>query len=273
MAEIMQRNTYSVQQILDYTECPLCYHLKYIEGRPPSTEYLADNNNIYYQEAVLETIRHYYILHQQGKPPKLKALLDKYYSLWLEKTGMEDNGSILTRKIEDSGRHAREKRSKYITIGYDTLRAFYEKNATLPQAVLGVHHPYSIALKELTVTGEFDLIREIAGKKKDERQIEVVSFQLTKRKPDISIIQKDFKLTAMFFAFEQMFEVQPDRFTLYYINRDEEIPVVRSIEEYKRMLSVLDGFRQSVDTIPPYPRPGAHRFGSPYKELCDNYYN
>lgn len=273
MKEIEQRRTYDIQEILDYTECSLCHHLKYIQNRRPSNSFLADNPNIVYQEAVLETMRYYYINHQQGKPPELKALFDKYYTLWLEKTGTQDDGSILTRKLEHATKHEREKRSKYITIGYDTLRAFYEHNARTPQAILGVHHPYTIELKSMLVSGYFDVIREVEGKKKGERDIEVVSFQLSKKKPDVSAISKDLKLTAMFFGFEQLFEVKPDKFTLYYVNRNEEIPVFRSIEEYKRMLSILDGVQHAIEHVPPYPRPGAHRFDSPYKELCDNYYN
>lgn len=269
--EIIQRKTYTIQQVIDYTECSLCYYLKYIKKAQPAPGFLADNQNIAYQEAVLETIRFYYLEHQNGKPPALKTLYDKYYRLWLNKTGKEESASILTRKAEDSTKHAREKRSKYINMGYETLRKFYGQNAKTKQAVLAVHHPYEIKLEEMSITGNFDLIREVMNPKTKRREIELVSFQLSQRKPDERTVLHDLNLTAMSYGFKETFDVLPDRFSLYYINRNETVSVFRETNEYKRMFAVLDGFRQSVDTIVPYPRPGAHRLPSPYKDICDNY--
>lgn len=272
MAKQSKLKQYTIQEILDYMDCPLCHHLKYIKGLPPSQDYLMDNPNVHYQEAVLETMRYYYTLHQQEKPPTLKALFDKYYTLWLEKTGTEDDGSILTRKLEHSTKHEREKRSKYITQGYDTLRSFYDLNAQTPQAILAINHPYTIKLGEMTVTGYIDVIREVEGHKENTRNIEILSMQLSKRKPDRSAIQTDLKLIAMALAFEQMFQVRPDAFKLHYVNREEIEPFIPDTGQYTRLVAIIDAFGKSVDTVDPYPRPGAHRFGSPYKELCDNYY-
>lgn len=269
--EIAQRKTYTINQIMDYMDCSLCYHLKYIKGYAPSDTFLADNKNVAYQEAVIETIRYYYLEHQNKKPPALKSLYDKFYTLWLDKTGTTDRGSILTRKIEDSGRHAREERSKYIQKGYDTLRKFYGQNAKIRQAVLAVQHPYHIQMKQMSVSGEFDLVREVMNEKTREREIELVSFQLSTRKPDESRIKHDLNLSAMAFGFEQTFETRPDRFILSYINRGQDVPIYRGTSEYNRMFAILDGFQQSVERVTPFPRPGAHRVASPYKELCDNY--
>ena len=269
--EIAQRKNYTVNQILDYMDCSLCYHLKYTKGVLAPADFLANNQNVAYQEAVLETIRFYYLEHQNGRPPELKTLYDKYLTLWQEKTGTVSSGSILTRELKDSTKMAREKNSKYIGKGYEAIQKFYNQNATIRQAVLAVQHPYDIEMKQLSVTGTFDLVREVMNEKKREREIELVSFQLGIRKPDESKLKHDLNLSAMAFGFEQAFETRPDRFILSYINRNENIQIYRGLDEYKRMFAVLDGFQQSVDTITPYPRPGAHKIASPYKELCDNY--
>ena len=261
---------YTIKQILDYMECPLCYHLKYVKRLPPSKDALIDDKNILYQECIQESIRYYYLEHQQGKPPTLKEMYNKFYSLWMDKTGTRDRNTIFTRSIEDSGKHGREERSRYITKGYETIQKFYGENAKKKQAVLAVNHPYTIQLDQSAVVGEFDLIREVMNPKTKRREIEIVNFQTTTRKPDESILQTDLSLTGMAFAFEQMFQTTPDRFIVDFINRKEQVELHHYATDYKRMFSIIQGFILSVDN-PPYPRPGAHRVHSPYKLYCDQF--
>lgn len=267
---IVQRKEYSMEQIMDYMDCSLCYHLKYIKKLEPPKDILTDNKSIIYKECVTEAMRYYYLEHQLGKPPTLKAVYDKFYSLWLDKTNTRQQNSIMTRSEKDSGKHEREKNSRYVTMGYETLKKFYGQNANKKQAILAVNHPYQIVLDDMTLVGHFDLIREVLTKDK-RREIEVVSFQLSNRKPEEDTIKRDISLTAMEYAFRQMFQTPPDSFLLNYVNRQEEIRIFRDVEDYKRLFSILKGFIASVDTVPPFPRPGAHRIYSPYKEYCDHY--
>lgn len=271
MATEHQRKQYSMQQVLDYMDCPLCYDLKYVQKLAVPETVLTDNKNIIYQECTREAIHYYYLEHQQGKPPTLKAVYDKFYSLWMEKTATLDQNSIFSRKLEDAGKHGREERSRYITKGYETLKKFYGQNAKKKQAILAVNHPYEIILDNISIVGQFDLIREVMGTKSKRREIEIVSFQLSNRQPDGDTLERDLSLTAMEYAFRQMFQTAPDNFVLNYINRSEELKIFRELNEYKRMFAIFEGFVSSVDTVSPFPRPGAHKFYTPYKELCDNY--
>lgn len=266
-----QRKTFTTEQILDYMDCSLCYHLKHEKKLILPAETFLENKNLIQQQCVQETIRYYYLEHQQGRPPSLKKVYDKFYSLWMEKTDTLEQNSIFTRPLEEATRHAREERSRFITKGYETLKTFYGENARLKQAILAVNHPYQIVTEKAIITGSFDLIREVIGKESKRREIEVVSFQMTKRKPDEAVVKQDFVLTTMHYAFYETFQTAPDNFVIKYLNRGEELIVTRDLNDYKRMMSVIEGFALSVDTLPPFPRPGAHFFHSPYKTYCDNY--
>lgn len=270
-AKKKQRNTYTIEQILDYMDCSLCYHLKYDAKVSPSTETLLSNKNIIYQQCMNETIHFYYIQHQQGQPPTLKKVYDKFYGLWMEKTDTLEQNSIFTRSLEEASRHSREERNKFITKGYQGLKTFYAQNAKQKQAILAVNHPYEIVLDNAIITGSFDLVREVMGAESKRREIEIVSFQTTKRKPDEEIIKHDFALTVMHYAFYETFQTQPDNFIINYVNRNEEVKVTRDLNEYRRMLAIIESFVSSVESIRPYPRPGAHLLYSPYKSHCDNY--
>lgn len=271
MAKKQQPKHYTIKQILDYMDCSLCYHLKYEKKLPPPEGALVEDKNILYQECIKEAISFYYSEHMQGRPPTLKAVYDKYYALWMEKTGTTERNSIFTRTFEESSKHGREERSRYITKGYETLQRFYKANAKKKQSVLAVNFPYEINLGSVIIAGEFELIREVIGEESKRREIEIVSFQTSTRKPDDGVLAHDLTLSTMAYAFMQTFKVAPDKFLLHYINREEFVSVERDGAEFRRMMAVLDGFVQSVDTIKPYPRPGAHRLFSPYKRYCDTY--
>ena len=265
------RQQYTIHQILDYMDCSLCYHLKNVKKLEPPAGTLVEDKNILYQECIQEAIRYYYLEHQQGKPPALKAVYDKFYSLWMDKTDTRERNSIFTRTLEEGGKHGREERSRYVTKGYETLQKFYAQNARKKQAILAVNHLYEIILDDISLVGEFELIREVMGKQSKRREIEIVTFQTTTRKADDDMLKRDLTLTAMHYAFYETFQTMPDNFILNYINREEELFITRDANEYKRMFSILTGFVQSVNTVDPFPRPGAHRRFSPYKEYCDNY--
>ena len=267
----MQRKTYTVEQILDYMDCSLCYHLKYEKKVELPKETFVQNKNLIYKECLEETMYFYYLQHQLGQPPTLKKVYDKFYTLWMERTDTLDKNSILTRPLEEAGKDARAERSKFVTKGYESLKHFYAENAKKKQAVLAVNHPFEIVLEGAIITGSFDLIREVMGKESKRREIEVVSFQTSKRKPDEETLKHDFALTVMHYAFYEMFKTQPDNFVLAYVNRNEEILIMRGMEEYKRMIAIIESFIYSVENIRPYPRPGAHLVYSPYKTHCDNY--
>lgn len=262
---------YTIEQVLDYMNCPLCYHLKHEKEVALPKNFLIDNKNIAYQEVMFETIRYFYIEHQKGKPPTYKKLCDKFYRSWLEKTDSLDTMSILTRKMKNATRDAREEQSRYVKEGYRSLENFYKNNASTKQAVLAVNHPYNIKIKGIEITGNFDLVREILNPKSKLREIQLVNFQLTRQKPSEEDLNNNLELLTMALGFKQIFGVHPDQFILYYPSRNDSVHLIHEPNDYRRSLQVLNAFRMSVDSVPPYPRPGAHKTLSPYKEYCDNY--
>lgn len=251
-------------------DCSLCYHLKYVEKVTPAAALVIDDKNQIYQECMQEAIAYYYSGHMEKNPPTLKQMYDKFYTRWLEKTDNVGRNSILTRRLEDAGRHKREENSRYVQRGYDGIQKFYRQNAQLPQSILAINHPFEVVFDEVIITGEFPVVREVMGSDK-RRRIQVVNFPLSTRKPDEDVLQRDLSLTMMALGFRHTFQADPDELLLHYINRDELIPIRRSANDYSRLLSVLEAFLQSVDTVKPFPRPGGHRGYSPYKEYCDNY--
>lgn len=250
-------------------ECSLCYHLKYNEHVKPHTDFVVDDKDRIYKEAMHSAISYYYSGHMEKKPPTLKQVYEKFYSIWLEKTDTWEDNSVLTRNLRNAGRHKREEVSRHVTRGYESLQKFYTENANLKQSVLAVNHDYEVAFEEAIVTGTFPLVREVM--RNNRRKIEIVFFPLSSRKPSLDEIERDLSVTMAAYGFRHVFKAEPDAVMMHYVGRNEFIPITRTANDYKRLFSVLEGFLKSVDTIPPFPRPGGHRIYSPYKEYCDNY--
>ena len=264
-----QRQTYTIEQVLEYMDCSLCYHLKYHEKRIPPAGDWSSSKNFIYKDCMKETITYYYTGHMEKNPPTLKQLYDKFYSRWLERTGGIEENSILTRKLENARKDKRNELSSYVTKGYEAIRSFYETNASLKQAVLAVNHPYEIVFDNAIISGEFPIIREVVVKNK--RKIELIDFSFSTRKPDESILQKNMSYSMMALAYRDVFQSDPDEFQVYFPARKESISLYRTANDYKRLFSIIEAFLRSVNRIDPFPRPGGHLGFSPYKELCDNY--
>ena len=270
LKQYIQRK-YTVEQVLDYMECPLCYHLKHEKKIPLKEDFLADNKNIAYQEAMFETMRYFYIEHQKKKPPTYKNLCDRFYRSWLEKTDSLDTMSILTRKLKNATRDAREEQSRYIKEGYKGLENFYSYNSSGKQAVLAVNHPYTIRLKSIEIEGKFHLVREIYNPQSKLREIQLIVFHLGKQLHTEETLKTDLNLLSMGLGFKEIFGVHPDRFILYYPSKGESVEISHKMSDYKKAIHIFNAFRLSVENIPRYPRPGAHKTISPYKKYCDNY--
>lgn len=262
---------YSVEQLLDYMDCPLCYHIKHVEGRRPPEHVAYQQKNRIFKEAMQETIAFYYRKHLERNPPTLKQLYDKFYQAWLLKTNTVGEESIFTRKVEDAVKKEREDTSRYVTRGYQNLRLFYQQNSEIKQSIIAIHHPYELVMGDAIITGTIPLIREVASKY-NKRTIELGSFSLSYKKPAIENLITDIRYTIAAFAYQNVMKSTPDRVYVNHLMSGEDFPLVYGANDYKRLLAIIEGFTQSVGRVTPHPRPGGHLIKNDYQLLCDNYY-
>ncbi len=262
---------YSLEQVFDYLDCSLRYEMKYTKKLPPLGLLALDDKSSIYKDCIQETIYFYYIQHQQGHPPTLKKVYEKFYSLWLDRTQTHASVSILTRSLEEASDRGRKEKERYVTNGYKLLKSFYDDNATRQQAVIAVNHPYEITFDGIRIAGTFELIREVLAPNGKMRTIEAVSFRTSTRKPDDFQLRHDLYSTFMHYAFLQTFQTRPDRFSINYLGLNTELQLDKTNDDYKRMLAVLAGFAAAVEQVPPFPRQGLQCKFCPFQQYCDCY--
>lgn len=265
-----KQKQYTLQQILTYLDCPLVYHLKYEKKIQSPISVTRLNKGLIYKESMDETIAYYYRGHLEKKPPTLKQMYDRFYSLWMEKTDTVNENSILTRRLEDSGHLTRQEISEHIQVGYNAIRSFYLKNNDLKQSILGVNFPFEIVLNSGVIVGHIPLIREVEYHP-NQRRIEMLDFTTTKKRQYLDEKNISPHNVLLSFAFRSVMKMEPDRYFMHSLTQDELADVNVSANDYKKFFRMVNAFLQSVDTIEPYIPPNA-RYPDPFfKELCENY--
>lgn len=204
-----------------------------------------------------------------GKAPELKQLYSRYLKLWHQMSGTEEK-DIFNRDPKEAGKRGKQAREQYILRGYETLKKFYESNMSVKQSILAVNYPYEIFVDGISIKGYFGLIREVQIPRRKRRIVEIVDFNLSKRKPNEFFLDHDMYSTFMHYAFVQTFKEFPDQFTMHYINQDTQVPLVRTSQEYHRMIRVVQSFSKSIQTIKPYPRQSFGCQSCPFLLECDN---
>lgn len=258
----------SIEQLFDYLQCPLRYHMKHerhIEVRTKDAV-----QGIAYKEAFHHTLFFYYNSMQQGRIPTLKQMYEKFAKLWHEKSDIAMEG-VLVEDLSQSTREARIRKEKYLHNGYKLIQRFYQSEKKKEQTPIAVNHPYRIAVGDVVVTGSFELIRERLDNESPTRFIEVVDFRTSTRKPEGFFLRHDLHATFMHYAFLSVFGKKPDYFVLDYVGASEEIVFERSQNDYKRMLSAVKGAANGISGGDIYPRQGLHCKQCPVRDACDRW--
>ena len=247
-------------------ECPLCYQIKYVDKENIDSSYYEEHKRIASDEALLTAVSFYYYKVLDNDPPSLKVLYNKYYGELNKLLGLTKDRAFVTDAVTDP------RTSSVTRNGFKWMRQFYEWNATTPQAVLAVNHPFLLKYDEVTIEGQIPLIREIENDK-NEREIEVVIFgQSSKGAPQASkVVETDATISLK--GFQEMFEVNPDKLTMYSIERGKPYSVSRTEGDLRKLESIFLSFYESIQYVSPYQRIGAHPYHGKYKKLCDTYYD
>lgn len=269
MSGVANDLTFSVDEIFVYMDCPMKHHLQYQAKLKGSNKLVMSSKPEIYNECIQKTIFYFYTLLQKGSTPTLKQLYSKYFSLWNEANGTEEK-DIFNRDPKEAAQRAKAEKEQYVHRGYETLQKFYASNAGIEQAILAVNHPYEIIIDGVCIKGTFGLIREVLSPDKERRLVEIVDFNMSKKKPNEFFLNHDLYSTFMHYAFVKTFKEYPDQFTAHYVNQSLQIPLVRTSKEYKRMLRVVESFVKGIQTIKPYPRQSFMCQTCPFLSECDN---
>lgn len=257
----------SMDDVYTFLECPMKYQLTKIHEIPSGDDY---KSAVLYSKGIHQTISYFYYEVMQGKLPTLRQMRDKwanyYYSIFEDDKKTKDN-FLLARTGTDL-----QRTRQILNRGMEAIYAFYAENKDNPGTPIAVNYPFRIAVSDdLILTGEFELIREFTDANNN-RQIEIVDFKTSNTKTDASagfFLRHDLRATAMFYAFQEIFQSKPDRFVFDYIGTDKRLSLYRDENEIKRLQSVLKGVSNGIKEENFYPRQSFMCKTCPMMNYCD----
>jgi CRISPR/Cas system-associated exonuclease Cas4 (RecB family) len=256
----------SIDEIMEYLFCPTRYNLRYRYDIPIERE-----ENVEYKKAIHKTISYLYYSMLGERLPSAKQMKDKWASIWTESTTGQQN--FKDKLFEDRGsrdprKTTRTKSDKYIIEGYEMIHNFYHFNQDDFGIPIAVDKEFRVPVGNINITGKFELIRESIDKSTSNRFIEIVDFKTGPEEKDQFMIQNDFRLTIMSYAFRNLFNSEEDRLVLNYLKTGSQVYTTRGEKDYSRMKAIIEGVAEGIVNERFYPRQSFMCKSCPFKDAC-----
>ena len=226
----------SMQEVLDYKNCPQQYKFKHVDFLPERRE-LKDH----FKEILRQTISYYYFCMIDKKEKSLDNLFSKWEQLWF------------CPEIESKFREedVRERSNFAVNL----LRNFYKyasKENILPIAVDFKYDAMFEGETHLHVTGTIPLIKVLNDRSR-ERITDLVFFSYSPSMPDDFLTAIDLNTTVASYAFRKNFETRESNIILCNIGKKQELALQRNGSDFLRAQKVLYNIAAGIENRIFYP--------------------
>lgn len=259
----------TLDELHAYLECPLKYKFTHKD------EISIDKaNSIIFKSAVHKTISFFFFSVMNGQLPSLAQMKDKWSTMWEETFNPQ---SIVDQILsthpslhyKNKGKFRDPEVTKYQMNGIEMIYNFYHFNKDNPGNIIGVDLPYRVVLGDVTVVGNFELVREIIDSVSGKRYIEIVDFKTGTDAVDPFLVKHDLDLSLASYAFRELFQSTEDRVKYHYLKTGRDIIIHKQESDFARMKSIVNGVRQGVQSELYYPRQSHMCKSCSYKDICD----
>ena len=232
----------SHSQIDVFKTCPLKYKYRYILSVPTKPHHA-----LTFGQTIHETLRDFHLFEKKGKAADLDTLL------YLYKSHFQIEGY-------QSAKH-RQKRKKE---GKKFLEKYFK---VYKQKFLGVpkylEQSFRLRIGNLPLIGKIDRIDQTS------QGFELIDYKTGALK-DQAKVDKDAQLTLYAMASKEVFGIEPERLSLYFIEANEKITTSRTKEQMEakkeEIIKTIEGIKKSdFPARPNYPFPCGY---CEYSQIC-----
>ncbi len=222
----------SYSSISTYETCPAKFKFQY-EDRLPS----APSPALSFGDSLHRAL---HLFHNRPVPvaPSLHELEEMLASVWVRE-GFRDESE--ERTYRDHGR--------------EVLRQYHRENAADYRIPAALEHRFTIEVEGVALSGVIDRMDRMPG-----GGYEIVDYKTNRRLPPQQRIDQDLQLSIYHLAAREVWGIQPERLTLYYLLPGQRMTTVRTPAD-------IDDLRRRIGTVA--ERIGAGRFEPRQNPLCD----
>ena len=226
----------SIQEILDYKDCPQKFKFKHIDFLPEKKE-LSDH----FRDIIRQTISYYYFCMIDKKEKSLNNLFSKWEQLWfcddIEKNFKEED----VREKSNMAVHLLKNFHRYAT-----------KEKATPIAVDFKYDAMFEGDTNLHIIGSIPLIKILNDKTRD-RQTVLEFFSYSPTMPDDFLSKIDLNFTVSSYAFRKSFDARESNIILCNIGKKQEYALQRSGSDFVRAKKVLYNIATGIENRIFYP--------------------
>jgi putative RecB family exonuclease len=222
----------SYSSISTYELCPLKWRFQYEERLPTSTSpALAFGDSLH---------RALHRFHDRPVPvaPSLGELHEMLDDEWVS-AGYRDPGEEET----------------YRAHGHQVLAEYHRDNAPSFRIPAALEHRFTIEIEGAEVSGVIDRMDRIPG-----GGYEIIDYKTSRRLPPRNRVDADLQLSVYYLAAREIWGIEPDRLTLYFLLPGERMTTVRTRTD-------ADELRRRIATVA--ERIAAGKFEPRANPLCD----
>ena len=221
----------SYSSINTYETCPAKFKFQYEERVPTGTSPALSFGDSLHQAL--------FLFHNRPVPvaPSLPDLWAMLQDVWTSEGYTSESEERLYRE------HAREVLSRY-----------HRENADEYRIPAALEFRFSVEVEGVTLSGVIDRMDRLPG-----GGYEIIDYKTNRRLPPRSIIDRDLQLSIYHLAAGEIWGIQPERLTLYYLLPGQRMTTTRTPED-------IDGLRRRIATVA--DRISSGRFEARENPLC-----
>jgi RecB family exonuclease len=222
----------SYSSISTYETCPAKYRFQYEERLPTGTSpALAFGDSLH---------RALYRFHDRPVPvaPSLEELHEMLEGEW----------------TSDGYRDASEE-ELYREHGHQVLTEYHKANADSFRIPAALEHRFTVHVEGVELSGMIDRMDRIPG-----GGYEIIDYKTSRRLPPKAVVDRDLQLSLYYLAANEIWGIEPERLTLYYLLPGERMTTFRTQAD-------AEDLRRRIATVA--ERIAAGKFEPRQNPLCD----
>jgi len=222
----------SYSSISTYETCPAKYRFQYEERLPT-----AHSPALSFGDSLHRALRRF---HDRPVPvaPSLGELHDILQSVW----------------VSEGYRDPSEERV-YFDHATQVLADYHAANADGFRIPAALEHRFAVEIEGVQVNGVIDRMDRIPG-----GGYEIIDYKTSRRLPPKAVVDRDLQLSMYYLAAREVWGVEPERLTLYYLLPGERMTTFRTTAD-------ADDLRRRIGVVA--ERIAAGKFEPRLNPLCD----
>ncbi|MEW6188873.1 MAG: PD-(D/E)XK nuclease family protein [Actinomycetota bacterium] len=206
----------SFSSITVYQNCPLSYKFQFIDKLPTKKTPLRSFGN-----SLHAALAHFYNV-PVPKPPSLDKLLELLSKVW-----------------EPEGYKDQSEESIYFEHAKEILTNFYYTNVKDFRIPAALEHKFQIELdgedsEKFILSGVIDRMDKLP-----EGGYEIIDYKTSRRLPPRSKIESDLQLSIYHLAAQEIWGIEPEKLTLYFLIPNEKISTSRTREDVEETKDII----------------------------------